>query len=1018
MMEEHDILYSRSEEQRNDKQTEAMFGKNMSMGKIYQVISEVFRLILIRNEEQQVLRTVLSKRNLKNIKLEQREKLLDETTCKEEQRITKETELLRSIGGIKFTEEIHIKYLRKMCRKMLLLFPENRILYFKERATSNNHVNQVMCENQPLSITLDEQNQPISNPFSLTILNDQSSNSKTTQNVKSVNKSSNIQKKLSLPQRILNCYFTKSLQTNSSLDLKEILLFCIENSREGIQNELSKHWVDIEQYMFYTQHPADLKNHKNKNKTSNSNNHIHNQSLNQVFKIYKDCSKGSQNSQSSQNSQTMQNINSQNTIDSKPFGNHLDKDNPPNHFSSSDTKLDKNDKNEKTDLEVSEHIFKVLCSHNKEIIKFIRKYQIHCEKVKNSHGKILEEEVKVKVRKKNSVIEDKSKTKKGAKNNKENVCGKEKKKNFDSRRNSEKTRKKEEETKLPFLNIPGSGSSEKSKGGKRKSEGIKDSFSIAEKLLKSEKTLQMLKKVLKKKGKEEKKEKTHGHIPHMPAINSGSVITSSKDKKSKKITIETICNIVDRHETMGGEHKHSIRTKGKPPHSSLAPHAHHHHKGQTQTHQPLSPHSPHPAHATRAAHPTQPQPLISSQSSISSLHPLPHSLNNSSLLNQTHTTAFHTHIQGSPQHGHITHTTHTNTQKHTNNPYFNTTQSFYNPQIHRKPFELLYNRFKHVQNVYDPSLSEKELQILCELHEYFMQKQLQRARNKLKVLSATVLIQRRFRAYLKTKMFYAACKIQVFFRRFLLPQAVRVVLNKINCSFRIAKLKRWLRLVIKIRREKKDLFWKDRFDECEFNDTEMQRILLIQSWIRRLLTRSMCKQAYKKYDKNWRLKKMMRRRDKELNRRRGERRFLVSFENHILQTFLVIEMEKRSLKRYIGEERDRFKEIWRKYEKRLEKESFSVSSKHMKNWVCQRNNFGVSYWLNFSTMKEQIEHPGQTHFRVNRSLLKKQAIKQFENQILSACERQNQLETSKKFKINELYHFFKTNKISRLSLLK
>ena len=234
-----------------DKQEELILARNLTMSKVFQVISEFFRICLGRNEDIQGLKTI-SKKNARSITLEQKEKFVEELNVKEENRIQKEAALYKSISGIKFYQETPLLYLMKMCRKILALFPEAHKFTYENSLNSRVHTNIIMNERTQGPFNIDETTgnitiNPLQNP-ELLIPPPPKSNKMGRK--KSVPRSKSNKSKQHRKLQVLEKYIGSVNVEERGIDVKMVLWFCIEQARDAIQNELFVYFSEIEMNNF------------------------------------------------------------------------------------------------------------------------------------------------------------------------------------------------------------------------------------------------------------------------------------------------------------------------------------------------------------------------------------------------------------------------------------------------------------------------------------------------------------------------------------------------------------------------------------------------------------------------------------------------------------------------------------------------------------------------------------------------------------------------------------------------
>ena len=83
----------------------------------------------------------------------------------------------------------------------------------------------------------------------------------------------------------------------------------------------------------------------------------------------------------------------------------------------------------------------------------------------------------------------------------------------------------------------------------------------------------------------------------------------------------------------------------------------------------------------------------------------------------------------------------------------------------------------------------------------------------------------------------------------------------------------------------------------------------------------------------------------------------------------------------------KFEMNWKKYEDSLEKYLTSKTQGDFKDWIERKDDLGKTYWTNTTTLKSQVEHPGQEIFRVNKKILKNKAQVELETSMQDIHER-------------------------------
>ena len=96
-------------------------------------------------------------------------------------------------------------------------------------------------------------------------------------------------------------------------------------------------------------------------------------------------------------------------------------------------------------------------------------------------------------------------------------------------------------------------------------------------------------------------------------------------------------------------------------------------------------------------------------------------------------------------------------------------------------------------------------------------------------------------------------------------------------------------------------------------------------------------------------------------------------ETYWIQRYSMGRVESDQINKYIRTTEKKFEQNWKQYEDSLEKYLLNKSQGEFKDWIIRKDEMGKEFWTNTTTLKSQIEHPGQKIFQTNKRILKNKA---------------------------------------------
>ena len=212
----------------------AQFLEAENPSKIQQMISDLFRSTLARNDDHTLLHSFLVKRSKAGItKHENKDKLIGDLREREVDRTTKENQTLQELAWYKL--DAVEKHARKMARKMLLLNIEGKgdARLLRERHSIAMHTAYVMSEKSATPeevFALYEPPDPEGEfPLNFSVLTE------------------------STADQIVESYTCDYSRPVSENGLHKLLTGCIERSREKFENEFAKYEGDYDAVKFFTE---------------------------------------------------------------------------------------------------------------------------------------------------------------------------------------------------------------------------------------------------------------------------------------------------------------------------------------------------------------------------------------------------------------------------------------------------------------------------------------------------------------------------------------------------------------------------------------------------------------------------------------------------------------------------------------------------------------------------------------------------------------------------------------------
>lgn len=85
-------------------------------------------------------------------------------------------------------------------------------------------------------------------------------------------------------------------------------------------------------------------------------------------------------------------------------------------------------------------------------------------------------------------------------------------------------------------------------------------------------------------------------------------------------------------------------------------------------------------------------------------------------------------------------------------------------------------------------------------------------------------------------------------------------------------------------------------------------------------------------------------------------------ETYWLQKYSLGRVETDQINKFINMTEKKFEKNWKLYEGQLEKHLTQKKQGDFKDWIQRKDELGMTYWTNTTTLKSQIEHPGQKIF--------------------------------------------------------
>jgi len=288
------------------------------------------------------------------------------------------------------------------------------------------------------------------------------------------------------------------------------------------------------------------------------------------------------------------------------------------------------------------------------------------------------------------------------------------------------------------------------------------------------------------------------------------------------------------------------------------------------------------------------------------------------------------------------------------------------------------------QNLLDSYIQKKKLiqNYINQLEEDFRNVEGIKHIRRCLLLYCIIRIQRIFRKYRQIKRTKNAIKIQRKIRKFLkFVKYKKNLFTKLKNIIWTYKRNRALKLLRKKRLLKK-LFFKEmpivltRITDLKIYEN-IKPVIKCQSLIRRFLIRlKICyyKLRKKVYEKRKNVKDF-----KEFTQKN---QIMQRYNNEILMLKICTQKEISNGEIYIQKQRENFDNTWQNYVQDLEKESMKTNATHMKDWVCQRDKYGKSYWLNVKTMAQQNVHPGKSWLNKTKEQKYNESIQKFEKSML------------------------------------
>jgi hypothetical protein len=110
-------------------------------------------------------------------------------------------------------------------------------------------------------------------------------------------------------------------------------------------------------------------------------------------------------------------------------------------------------------------------------------------------------------------------------------------------------------------------------------------------------------------------------------------------------------------------------------------------------------------------------------------------------------------------------------------------------------------------------------------------------------------------------------------------------------------------------------------------------------------------------------------------------------ETYHIQRFALGRVETDQITKFIKVTEKKFDKNWKEYEDSLYKYLTSKTQGEFKDWIQRKDDIGNVFWTNTTTLKTQVEHPGQKIFNANKKILQKKAQEELDNNLADITER-------------------------------